>query len=323
MLHCDVLLTEADLTRQFLSAIEDRHLPEKFFYWMPLSVRAWLDLCDGNSAYRNFSRSLQLINACAADIAQKLGRGPLQVVSLGAGQGDKDLVMLNALRVAGSEPLYRPLDASQALLELALERAAAAGFEALGIKADVNARATAGALAVTASERRIYMVLGNSLGVGDPAQFLAMLRAVMRGEDWLLVDGELFDAQMTLAGYDNPINRCFAFAPLAAVGLEAGRDGELIFATAPAATAQGVWLVTKHFKAARQIEIALAGARLQLGAGEIVHMNASCKYAAGAVASMLARAGLAVAADYRSGDGRFEMFLARAAVAGGSGSGAP
>lgn len=322
MLHCDVLLTEAELTQQFLNAVENRHLPEKFFYWMPLSVRAWLDLCAKNSPYRNFSRSLQVITAHAADLASRLPRGPLEVVSLGAGQGDKDLLILEALHTSGDRPRYRPLDASQSLLELALERAAGGGFEACGIKADVDSASTLNALASTAGPRRLYMVLGNSLGVVDPVHFLTMLRALVREEDWLLVDGELFDPELSLAGYDNPLNRRFAFAPLAGVGLEEGRDGELIFSTAPGASAPGVSLVSKHFKAARRVVIALAGARLELQPGEIVHMNASCKYAPGALTAMLTRTGFDAVTTYQSSDGQFQMFLAHPATSNRNGNGA-
>src|SRR5207247_970289 len=85
-----------------------RRLPEKFFYWFPLSVRAWLALCS-DGAYRNFVRSRSLIARSAAELARLFPPGPLEVLSLGAGQGDKDLILLEALREHGVRVSYVPV----------------------------------------------------------------------------------------------------------------------------------------------------------------------------------------------------------------------
>ncbi len=71
MLEVDVLLTEEKLTQEFLAALEHRYLPEKFFYWFPLSVRAWLDLCRNTGPYKNYSRSYGLISKNAAEISAR------------------------------------------------------------------------------------------------------------------------------------------------------------------------------------------------------------------------------------------------------------
>src|SRR5439155_24607772 len=44
---------------------------------------------------------------------------------------------------------------------------------------------------------------------------------LLRPGDLLLVDGELYAGDATMAGYDNPLNRRFAWAPLHAVGVQA------------------------------------------------------------------------------------------------------
>src|SRR5207249_3551829 len=51
MIATQALLTENDLAEEFVSAFRERRLAEKFFYWFPLSVRAWLALCS-DGAYR-------------------------------------------------------------------------------------------------------------------------------------------------------------------------------------------------------------------------------------------------------------------------------
>src|SRR5438445_8057759 len=137
MVSIQAVLTENALADEFVSAFHARRLPEKFFYWFPLSVRAWLALCS-DGAYRNFVRSRSLIAQSARDLARSAQPGPLEVLSLGSGQGDKDLLLLEALRENGSRVSYVPVDASLALLEMACGGAQGAGFPALGIKADFS-----------------------------------------------------------------------------------------------------------------------------------------------------------------------------------------
>ena len=315
MLRIEVLLTENELAEQCLAALRNRYLPEKLFYWFPLSVRAWLNLCKSAAPYRNFSRSYELIQKHAVEIARQL-TGPsakeLEVVGLGAGQGDKDLLVLEALRAEGAKVSYQPVDSSQALLEIALGSAASNRFPACGLKADLADPRTAKALAASAGGPRLYLVVGNTLGVTGPVQFLEMLRLVLRPEDRVLVDGEIFDEQGTMAGYDNPVNRQFAFAPLASVGLEEGRDGELVFESRADAGLDGLRLVSKHFRAARSLEIRLAAERVTLSPGEKVEMSSSYKYSRDAFLSMLREAGgLDSLAEYVSDDRHFVMVFAR------------
>src|SRR5205807_101160 len=56
MIAIHSLLTENELADEFVAAFHARHFAEKFFYWFPLSVRAWLALCS-DGAYRNYVRS--------------------------------------------------------------------------------------------------------------------------------------------------------------------------------------------------------------------------------------------------------------------------
>src|SRR5437764_4470101 len=97
MISIQSVLTENALADEFVSAFHARRLPEKFFYWFPLSVRAWLALCS-DGAYRNFVRSRSLIARSGAELARLFPVGPLEVVSLGPRQGDEDLLLLEPLR---------------------------------------------------------------------------------------------------------------------------------------------------------------------------------------------------------------------------------
>ncbi len=311
MLEIDVLLTEEELTKDFLLSLKKRYLSEKFFYWLPLSVKAWLDLCRGSAPYRNFTRSFQLVSAHAADIARQCTSRRLEVMGLGAGQGDKDLLALNAFRTNGRALRYRPVDSSQALLEMAVGRARRAGIPTRGLKADLENAKTFDLLARSAQGPRFYLVLGNSLGIIDPFKFLKQLGRLLRPQDLLLVDGEIYRPRMTLEGYDNPTNRRFAFAPLASLGLEEGRDGTLVFSSATDGRRKDLHLVSKHFRAARRLRIPVAGEWVSLRSGEKILMNSSWKYSADAFRRLLREtAGLRFLREYSSEDEDFRMVLA-------------
>jgi uncharacterized SAM-dependent methyltransferase len=312
MISIQVLLTETAIADEFAASFQTRRLDEKFFYWFPLSVRAWLALCS-DGAYRNFVRSRSLIARSATELAGYTPAGLAQVTSLGAGQGDKDLILLEALRQQGRGVAYQPVDASQGLLELACQDALAAGFPAHGVKADVTRPDHLSALASRHdAPPRLVMMLGNTLGAFDPIAAAGALRALLRPGDLLLLDGELYSGGETVAGYDNPLNRRFAWAPLHAVGIGED-DGDLRFEVRQDARLPGLYPLAKFFEARRDVAARLGGETLALAAGERVEMNHSYKYAADTFERLLRDAGLAVRWRGKSDDGRFLMVLAGAA----------
>ena len=309
MISIQALLTENALAAEFVSAFHARRLPEKFFYWFPLSVRAWLALCS-DGAYRNFVRSRSLIARSRAELARLFPAAPLEVVSLGAGQGDKDLLLLEALRERGARVSYVPVDTSQALLEMACAGALSAGFPAQGIKADFTNPTHLQALAADPeAPPRLLLLIGNTLGAFDPIAEARDLSGLLRRGDALLVDGEVYAGDATVAGYDNPLNRRFAWAPLNAVGIREG-DGELVFAAADDARLPGLQLIPKYFQAGRDVEALMGGEALRLARGEQLAMNHSYKYAPETFLGILSDAGLTVRWQATSDDQRFLMALA-------------
>ena len=309
MITVTVLVTERRLADEFVASFRARRLAEKFFYWFPLSVRAWLELCS-DSEYRNYVRSRSLIARNAGELAAFFAPGPLEVLSLGSGQGDKDLILLEALRSRGVDARYLPFDTSQALLELAAAGASGAGFATAGFKADFTSAGDVRAVAADPDgPARLTMVIGNTLGAVDPLALARDLGASMRAGDLLLVDGELFGGPDTMAGYDNPINRRFAWAPLHSIGI-GEEDGELVFESADDERLPGLHLIRKHFRADSPLAAMVGGETLRLDAGERLAMNHSYKYSRGSFLRILADAGLVVRWDATTDDGRFLMALA-------------
>ncbi len=309
MIPVHVLLTENTIAEDFVSSFTARRLAEKFFYWFPLSVRAWLALCS-DGAYRNFVRSHSLISQFAKDLGRHIQPASLEVLSLGSGQGDKDLILLRSLVEQGIRVRYLPVDASQALLEMACGGALAAGIWAQATKADFTHPDHLATLTpIGDAPPRLVLLLGNTLGAFDPLALARSLRVLLREEDLLLVDGEIYAGGQTVAGYDNPLNRRFAWAPLHAVGIGEA-DGTIVFEDVTDDRLVGLHPLRKHFHAARDVAARLGGETLGIRADERLEMNHSYKYGADTFLRILDDADLAVRWRALSDDGRFQMVLA-------------
>jgi uncharacterized SAM-dependent methyltransferase len=314
-LHCEVLLSESALADRFWQSLDQRVLPEMFFYWFPLSVRAWVALCQDNN-YRNFVRSNSLIQTRAKQIVDYVacnGDDQIDVISLGAGEGTKDLHVLMALLSGGYRVLYRPVDSGQMLLEMACKQALEHGMGAHGLKADITDSAHLSALAPNPHDApRLVMMVGNTLGAFDPAVMLRGLRTLVRAQDMLVIDGELGNDDATRAGYEHPANRAFALAPLRSIGLTEG-DGTLMFHSCNDVI-PGMHRLEKSFRLHDDRIVQVAGERLHFKAGDCIHMNHSGKFERETFLSLLTQAGFEVIDEYLSEDRRFVMIAAKATL---------
>jgi len=299
-----VLLPEHEIAAQFADALAGGYLAEQFFYWLPLSVEAWVALCR-SPEYRNADRALTLLSRTAPCLA---GLWPAAdtLCGLGCGEGSKDRVLLGVF----SHPLYIGADFSQGLLELALACAAPSARAVQGFKLDIGSDRHLEALAAAVGQSgraAVYTVLGNTLGAFDPDRFPARLRRLMRPEDRVLFDGEIFAGEETLRGYDHPTNRRFAFAPLASLGLTES-DGELRFELRPGSN--GLHEVVKYFVPARNLDVKIAGREVCLRQGQALRMSSSLKYDEAAFFQRIEHGGLRVEFSDKSDDGRFLLAAA-------------
>ena len=298
-LSVSVLLTEHAIAAQFADAFARGYLGEQFFYWLPLSVEAWIALCH-SAEYRNADRALALLMRSAPALAE-LWAAVDTICGIGCGEGSKDRVLLDAF----DHPLYIGADFSQGLLELALACAAPAAGDVQGFKLDVGSDQHLQALSSAVGQSgsaAIYTVLGNTLGAFGPDAFPARLRRLMRPKDRVLFDGEIFAGEETLRGYDHPTNRRFAFAPLASLGLSES-DGELRFKLRPGTA--GLHKVVKSFVPARDLDLKIAGREMRLRKGEPLRMSSSLKYDEPALRERIERGGFRIEFSEKSADGRF------------------
>ena len=307
-----VCLTEREIHDRFLQSLARRQLRELFFYWFPSSVLAWLRLC-ASRRYRNYARSLILCQRAAPWLSAQLPASrAIQWISVGCGQGVKEVPFLRAAVRRRLRLAYIPWDASQTLLETACARALPLGVPTLGMKADVEEAAHWGHLPLRRpGQVRVLSVFGNTLGALGLRRFLDRADGVLARGDWLLMDGELFAGEETLAGYDHPANRAFVTAPLRAVGVT-DADGEVQFALRAPDSRWPVGSVRKQFLFRRATTVHVAGQVVRFRRGDRIAMSPSDKYAVDGMTRHLAEDGrFAVADRLLSPDRRFALWLCR------------
>jgi uncharacterized SAM-dependent methyltransferase len=300
-----VLLREDEIAAGFAAAFARRFLDEKFFYWLPASVSAWVELMSAPE-YRNANRALKLLATGAPELVS-LWPDADTLCGLGCGEGSKDKILLQTFQQAAKPLAYLAVDFSQSLLELALTAADGSALSARGIKLDITSDEHLQTLSGQGSSC-IFATLGNTLGAFDPLRFPERLRRIMRPSDRALFDGEIFDHESTLSGYDNPTNRRFAFGPLAALGLTE-KDGELNFDLRPGR--DGIHEVAKYFVAGRDLKLRIGATVMHLEKDAKVLMSSSIKYDEPVFFALIERGGFEVELRKRSDDGKFLLAAAR------------
>ena len=298
-MNIEVFLTEAEIAQEFAESIEARDLPEKFFYWFPRSVRAWLDISQ-NSPTASLRQCWENLSNNTKSIAID-SDSTVSVISFGSGDGVKDRMLIKALGRADRGVKYFPVDASQTLLELACSAAEDAEIETMGIKADISSPMHLVLASDAAESPKIFVVAGNTLGGFDPLDQVRHLAECMRADDRLIIDGEIFH-EAILARAEEPAVRRFALAPLATVGV-AEDDGELRFEHKRDERHAGLHLVTRFFRADRDLTLGVPG-EPTLPRGERIFLNFRYSYTPESFRWLLKKhAGLKILEEVLSADG--------------------
>src|SRR5208283_2783815 len=201
--------------------------PEKFFFWFPRSAMAWATLSQDTSLYGGLRETWQELSADIAAMVKPFGTR-VPVISFGAGDGTRDRVLMGALKDAGFECLYFPVDASQALLEMACAGADDEDIETVGIKADISSPVHLVYAADAAEPPRLFIISGNTMGSFDPLAEILYIAQCMKPADRLIIDGEVHDVGKTMARRDNPPARRFLWSLLNSVGIN-DEEGEIRF----------------------------------------------------------------------------------------------
>ncbi len=297
----EVVLTESEIVQELTEAVEARDLPEKFFYWSPLAVRAWLERA-ADPAFAGLHRAWEQLAAKAAWLLEPFAP-PIQVISLGAGDGATDRLLLDAIRQAGREQRYFPVDASQALLEMACAGAEDLDIETSGIKADISSPMHLVFASDAAESPKLLLMSGNTLGGFDPLDQVKHVAQCMHGEDRLILDAEIFETDGSAPHVDSL--RQFAFAPLAALGVSAD-DGEIRFEDKRDKSIAGLEVTAAYFRPSHDLRIAAPDREVLVERGEHINLNFGYRFTPDALRELLAeRGGLRILDEIVSPDGRY------------------
>jgi uncharacterized SAM-dependent methyltransferase len=300
----EVVLTEADIAQEFVEAMEARDLPEKFFFWFPRSAAEWASLIRDAELYGGLQETWRQLAADAPALAEHFG-GKVPVISFGAGDGARDRQLMSAFKGKGCECLYFPVDASQAMLEMACAGAEDDEIETAGIKADISSPVHLVYAADAAEPPRLFIISGNTMGSFDPLAEIRYIAQAMKPGDRLIIDGELFDEEKSMARRDNPAARKFLSSLLASVGI-GDDDGEIRFHAKRDDRHDGLHMITRHFRAGRDISATVASQEIALQRGERIGLNFQYTYTPEALRWLLTtHGGLEIIKEYRSSDSRF------------------
>ena len=296
-MNIEVLLTEAEIADEFAEAMEARDLPEKCFYWSPLSVRAWQQLAP--VCNESLLQTWEALALKASDLTKAFGKR-VPVISFGAGDGIKDRMMLKALQAAGREVKYYPVDASQTMLEIACAGAEDDDCEVLGIKADISSPMHLVLAADVSEAPRLFLMVGNTLAGFDPLDQIKHVASCLHPGDVLIVD-----VGTESAVEPSEIEKQFVLSPLASSGITA-EDGELKFVDNEDSRHPGLHLVARRFQTERDLKLDIHGQAIHVERGERFVLNFRYRFTRDSFKWLLTKhAGLNVKGEIPSADGRF------------------
>jgi len=300
-----VVLTEAEIVQELSEAVDARDLPEKFFYWSPLAVRAWLARA-ADPEFGDLRRAWQQLAAKAAWLLEPFA-DPIHLISFGAGDGATDRVLLDAIRQAGREQKYYPVDASQALLETACAGAEDLDIETAGIKADISSPMHLVFASDAAESPKLFLMSGNTLGGFDPLDHVKHMAQCLHGDDRLILDAEIYHINGHAPNLE--AMRQFAFAPLAALGVSAD-DGEVRFEHKRDKSVAGLHVTASHFRPDRDLRISTPGHEVLVERGEHINLNFSYRFTPEALHALLVeRGGLRILEEIPSPDRRYLLVV--------------
>lgn len=213
-------------------------LPCSYSYYTDDGTNQWLNLCK-DPAYRVFHESVQDLQENSGRIMETLDDKFLEsspdFISLGPGDGRKDLVLLRALvrtlrgKNLRTDLFYYPIDVSHPMLETAVRNITRDKWlsQYLRIKAVIGDFANLIAYQPVFDFRpssNLFSFLGNTLGnVEQEIELLRRIRAAMDPGDKLLLEVRLKHGEVRLEG-DEDHQFGLSFAPLARLGVRYERD---------------------------------------------------------------------------------------------------
>lgn len=270
---------------RILACLRDRprRIPSHYFY-DSLGSELFRRIMELPSYYLTRCET-EVLTRHAAEIAAHCRSENLVVVDLGAGDGSKTQLLLDALRDTCSEVVYSPVDVSAGALE-ALSVTHRSRFPAIGI--DPVAGDYTSGLERTGwrypRHRRLALFLGSNIGNLSPAaatQLLRTWRASLRPGDFFLIGFDLIkDPEILQRAYDDEqgVTAAFNLNLLQRLNREFCADFKLDAFRHFARFDPRHHAMESYLLSTRDQLVRIGGERLGFGAWEAIHTEISCKY---------------------------------------------
>jgi L-histidine Nalpha-methyltransferase len=253
----------------------------------------------------------------AQSIARAMQPGT-SVVELGAGNGEKTGILLEALGRRNLRVNYFPVELSQSAVAQAKQQLEAQ-FQFLQVHPVVEDFCADLRFIRQVPPPRLVLYIGSSIGNLDAShaqQLLCDVRAELAPGDVLLLGTDLVkDVPLLLSAYDDPqgVTARFNLNLLARINRELGGHFELESFRHIALWNHMLSRMEMHLESVReqQVRIDLLDLNLHFAAGERIHTENSHKYTVESGRAMLQRAGFSLARTFTDERRWFAVHLAR------------
>lgn len=275
------LVNEEILEQKLKSCLDRRRLPDAFLYIGDGGTNNWLTL-EASARFPVAAALTTLMKEHADDFARRTAHCR-NVVSVGAGDAQKERLLLSALRHY-SRPACQIVDVSRPMVDRALHTLCGLDIDMQGVAAfceDLDQ------LSPRWLRPTLLCLLGNNFSNYDPDLLLDLIGRNLGPADMLLLDASLLPEdrqeldrwmQETEAIYRAPENIWFNIAPLVARGMD--RDGcgfelELMCQRQPWGE---VWRTRKRIHVLRPAVVRCGEATVSFSKGEVIEMGFTYKY---------------------------------------------
>ena len=312
----------AAIEEAFCASLQNRRMNHKFHYETAKQSLRWLRVHEAFSpASKDLSCQLAYEVAAAA-AARLLGRGDIDVVSLGCGGGQKELGLLRALRKLNPSRRVRyvPTDVSVSLTLIAREASLVAGMSPADCAplvldlARVEDWGQALESVLAPGVQRVVTFFG-MLPNFSPAEVLPRLAGLLEPKDVLLVSANLSPGDNYAAGvrkilplYENALTGEWLFSVLADLGV--GRDdGRLEFRMVRCPEGSGLLRIEADFVFRRACALHYGGREWHCKRGERFGLFFSYRHTPELVKELFIRQGLLVRTQWLNSAGDEGVFL--------------
>jgi L-histidine N-alpha-methyltransferase len=311
----------ANVRETLLESLRSRRIAPKFHYQSYQQAELWMALHRACSPAWLDPDCAAIYDRAFAAVAGLVKEGPVHLIALGCGGGEKEARLLRVLAAAGKEISCDPCDVSLPLV-LAATHTALNVWPNLSCQPFVVDLALAGDLpqlfdaSHESRARRIVTCFG-LLPNFEPEDILPKLAALLGAEDLLLLSANLAPGldyragvQRVLPGYDNAETRAWLMAFLFDLGAKPD-DGRLDFSIEQASD---LHRIAADFHFLRERVLSLHGEQFVFHRQDAIRLFFSYRHTPDRVRRQLQAHGLEVAEEWVTASGEEGVFLCQKAA---------